>query len=53
MKTYWLVECPNCGKQVWTNADSVYQKAMSIIKCGNCGRKYSPKLNIKEEKRGN
>lgn len=39
MKVYWKTRCPKCKKEMWTNADTVYNKVPTMRIC-ECGEKY-------------
>ena len=49
MHIYWKVKCPNCNKEFWTSADTVYSTNNFTI-C-DCGKKFMSRLYIIETKR--
>ena len=50
MKILWKIKCPKCGKESWTNADTVYNKTSTTRKCSDCGEEFMTKLNVIDRK---
>lgn len=50
MKILWKIKCPKCGKESWTNADTVYNKTSTTRKCSDCGKEFMTKLNVIDRK---
>ena len=50
MTVLWKIKCPACGKESWTNADTVYNETPTSRKCSECGKEYMTRLNVIDKK---
>lgn len=50
MTVLWKIKCPKCGRESWTNADTVYNKIPTTRKCSDCKTEFMTKLNVIDKK---
>lgn len=46
----WKIKCPQCGRESWTNADTVYNKTPTARKCSDCGKEFTAQVNVIDKK---